>query len=61
MAGPTGKLEALDIAIEHCEQALADLDAFGLYSEGASLSFALDHLRTLREHAQGGTGPDEAP
>ena len=49
MAGPKGKLEGLDAAIEHCEQALGSLDSSGLYSEGASLAFALDHLRALRE------------
>ena len=61
MAGPRGKLESLDAAIEHCEQALACLDASGLYREGASLSFALDHLRALREDLQSGMADDGAP
>ena len=61
MAGPKGKLEALDVAIEHCEQALASLDSSGLYSEGASLAFALDHLRALRADLRSGMAEDDAP
>lgn len=61
MAGPNGKLEGLDAAIEHCEQALGSLDSSGLYSEGASLAFALDHLRVLREDLRSGMAEDDAP
>jgi hypothetical protein len=61
MAGPRGKLEGLDAAIEHCEQALVSLDSSGLYSEGASLSFALDGLRALREDLRSGMAENEAP
>ena len=61
MAGPSRKLESLDAAIEQCEQALASLDSGGLYSDGASLSLALDHLRELREDLRSGMAENEAP
>ena len=61
MAGPRGKFEGLDAAIEHCEQALASLDSSELYSEGASLSFALDQLRALREDLRSGKANDDTP
>ena len=49
VAGPSDKLNALDAAIDHCERALATLDAAGLFGEGAALSSALDRLREIRE------------
>jgi len=49
MAGAGEGLDGLEAAIEHCELALASLDAAGLFADGASLSLALDNLRRRRD------------
>jgi hypothetical protein len=51
-------LPALDAVIDDLEGALAKLDAVGLYGCGASLSGALDELRSYRGSLQNGANGD---